>query len=71
MEECTKYYKTNNIESMQDIVKTVGLMLKIDVIKYIMSINNCYEISSKYGNVEFIKTLFWLILPVIYACLKG
>ena len=57
---------------MQDIVKTVGLMLKFDIIKIYMNYkNNCYEISSKYGNVEFIKTLFWLILPVIYACLKG
>jgi len=58
---------------MQDIVKTVGLMLKFDIIKICIWTykNNCYEISSKYGNVEFIKTLFWLILPVIYACLKG
>ncbi len=71
MEEYTKYYKTN-IESMQDIVKTVGLMLKFDIIKIYMNIETIVtKFLSKYGNVEFIKTLFWLILPVIYACLKG
>jgi hypothetical protein len=33
IEEYTKYYKTNR-EGLQDIVKTVGLMLKFEVVKY-------------------------------------